>query len=51
MISSYAVRTLQEAGFSEAQAATVLKVVVETVNKRAATKADLKDVSGLFVER
>lgn len=44
MTSLHAVRTLQEAGFSEAQAAAVLEVVVETVNERATTKADLKEV-------
>ena len=44
MTSLHAVRALQQAGFSEAQAAAVLEAVSEAVNEHAATKADLKDM-------
>ena len=44
MTSLHAVRTLRQAGFSEAQAAAVLEAVSEAVNEHAATKADLKDM-------
>ena len=44
MTSLHAVRTLRQAGFSEAQAAAVLEAVGEAVSEHAATKADLKDI-------
>ena len=43
MTAFQAVRTLQQAGFSEVQAAGVLEAVSEAVNEHAATKADLND--------
>lgn len=43
MTAFQAARTLQQAGFSEVQAAAVLEAVSEAVNEHAATKADLKD--------